>query len=133
MSKIPASAVNYGLLAKFSSVSFPRTGGCGVPLEMTEGNYFNVGHRGPVYKGLGAMNPCDPGTSSWRMIQARHMARMGRRMIHTWFWLGNPKEKDHVEDIDIDWMIIIKRLLEMEWEGVELIHLAQHAECCRLS
>jgi hypothetical protein len=30
-----------------------------VPLEMTEGNYFNVGHRGPVYKGLGAMNPCD--------------------------------------------------------------------------
>jgi hypothetical protein len=26
---------------------------------MTEGNYFNVGHRGPVYKGLCAMNPCD--------------------------------------------------------------------------
>jgi hypothetical protein len=32
---------------------------CGVPLEMTEGNYSNVGNRGPVYKGLGAMNPCD--------------------------------------------------------------------------
>jgi hypothetical protein len=30
-----------------------------VPLEMTEGNYSNVGHRGSVYKGLGAMNPCD--------------------------------------------------------------------------
>jgi hypothetical protein len=26
---------------------------------MTEGNYSNVGHRGPVYKVLGAMNPCD--------------------------------------------------------------------------
>jgi hypothetical protein len=26
---------------------------------MTEGNYSNVGHRGPVYKGLGEMNPCD--------------------------------------------------------------------------
>jgi hypothetical protein len=26
---------------------------------MTEGKYSNVGHRGPVYKGLGAMNPCD--------------------------------------------------------------------------
>jgi hypothetical protein len=26
---------------------------------MTEGNYSNVGHRGPVYKGLGAINPCD--------------------------------------------------------------------------
>jgi hypothetical protein len=25
---------------------------------MTEENYSNVGHRGPVYKGLGAMNPC---------------------------------------------------------------------------
>jgi hypothetical protein len=24
---------------------------------MTEGNYSNVGHRGPVYKVLGAMNP----------------------------------------------------------------------------
>jgi hypothetical protein len=30
-----------------------------VPLEMTAGNYSNVGYRGPVYKGLGAMNPCD--------------------------------------------------------------------------
>jgi hypothetical protein len=68
MSKIPASAVNYGLLAKFSSVS--RTGGCGVPLEMTEGNYSNVGHRGPVYKALGAMNPCDLSIyqSTWRNI-----------------------------------------------------------------
>jgi hypothetical protein len=26
---------------------------------MTEGNYSNVGHRGPVYKGLSAMNLCD--------------------------------------------------------------------------
>jgi hypothetical protein len=26
---------------------------------MTEGNYSNVGQRGPVYKGLCAMNPCD--------------------------------------------------------------------------
>jgi hypothetical protein len=26
---------------------------------MTEGNYSHVGHRGPVYKGLGTMNPCD--------------------------------------------------------------------------
>jgi hypothetical protein len=26
---------------------------------MTEGNYSNVGHRGPEYKGLGAMNPCE--------------------------------------------------------------------------
>jgi hypothetical protein len=56
MSKIPASAVNYGLLAKFLSslIEVSRAGRCGVPLEMTEGNYSNVGTEG-----LGAMNPCD--------------------------------------------------------------------------
>jgi hypothetical protein len=36
-----------------------------MPLEMMEGNYYNVGHRGPVYKGLGAMNPCDNLTGSF--------------------------------------------------------------------
>jgi hypothetical protein len=53
MSKIPASAVNYEL------IEVSRAGRWGVPLEMTEGNYSNVGHRRPVYKGLGAMNSCD--------------------------------------------------------------------------
>jgi hypothetical protein len=33
---------------------------------MTEGNYSNVGHRGPVYKGLGAMNPCDNQSINYR-------------------------------------------------------------------
>jgi hypothetical protein len=60
MSKIPASAVNYGLFSFLPSlIEVSRAGRCGVPLEMTAGNYSNVGHRGPVYKGLGAMNPCD--------------------------------------------------------------------------
>ena len=53
--------------------------------------------------------------------------------MRRWFWLGNPRERDHVEDLDIDWMVIIKGLLEMEWEGIDLIHLARHAECCRVS
>lgn len=53
--------------------------------------------------------------------------------MHTWFLLWNPRERDHVEDLDIDWMIKIEGLLEMGWEGVDLIHLAQHAEYCRLS
>jgi hypothetical protein len=39
-----------------------------VPLEKTEGNYSNVGHRGPVYKGLGAMNPCDLSNPSEKYI-----------------------------------------------------------------
>jgi hypothetical protein len=39
-----------------------------------------------------------PVTSPWRMIEAR----MGRRIMHTRFWMGNPRERDHVEDLDID-------------------------------
>ena len=72
-------------------------------------------------------------TSPWRMIQAQHMVHIRRRIMHAWFLLGNPRERDHFEDLDIDWMIIIEGLLEMGWEGVNLIHLAQHAECYRLS
>jgi hypothetical protein len=37
---------------------------------MTEGNYSNVGHSGPVYKGLGAMNPCDLSNSHVLLFQA---------------------------------------------------------------
>jgi hypothetical protein len=69
---------------------------------------------------------------------------MGRRIMHTWFWLGNPRERDHVEDLDIDWMMVMmmmmmmmtnvmmiiiiiiiiiitikKGLLEIGWEGVD--------------
>jgi hypothetical protein len=42
-----------------SLIEVSRAGRCGVPMEITEGNYSKLGHRGPVYKGLGAMNPCD--------------------------------------------------------------------------
>jgi hypothetical protein len=69
MSKILASAVNYRLLSFLPSlIEVSRTGGCGVPLEMTEGNYSNVEHRGPLYKGLGAMNPCDLSSSDLSVI-----------------------------------------------------------------
>jgi hypothetical protein len=43
---------------------------------MTEGNYSNVGHRGPVYKGLGAMNPCDNlSTAITEKINATELSR----------------------------------------------------------
>jgi hypothetical protein len=32
---------------------------------------------------------------------------MGRRIMHTWFWLGNTRERDHVEDLNIDGMMMI--------------------------
>jgi hypothetical protein len=27
--------------------------------------------------------------------------------VHTWFWWGNLRVKDHLEDISIDWRIIL--------------------------
>jgi hypothetical protein len=49
---------------------------------MTEGNYSNVGHRGPVYKGLGAMNPRDNlrETSSW----VQHGYSAGNSTVIVW-------------------------------------------------
>jgi hypothetical protein len=37
---------------------------------MTEGKYSNVRHRGPVYKGLGSMNPFDSLFSAGRFLQS---------------------------------------------------------------
>jgi hypothetical protein len=42
---------------------------------MTEGNYSNVGHRGPVYKGLGAMNPCDLSNSSSNYVSDENVEK----------------------------------------------------------
>jgi hypothetical protein len=35
----------------------------------------------------------------------------GRREIHTKFWLDNLKGRDHSEDLDVDRMIILGRIL----------------------
>jgi hypothetical protein len=41
--------------------------------------------------------------------------------MHTKFLLENLKERDHMEDTDIDGM----DLWEIGWEGVDWMHLAQ--------
>ena len=33
---------------------------------------------------------------------AGHVARMGRREAYTGFWLGNVRERDHLEDPGVD-------------------------------
>jgi hypothetical protein len=32
----------------------------------------------------------------------------GRGEVHIGFWWGNPKERDHFEDLDVDGRIILK-------------------------
>jgi hypothetical protein len=40
------------------------------------------------------------------------MAQCERRKIYTEFWWGNPKERDSLEDLDIDVIVILKQILD---------------------
>jgi len=42
------------------------------------------------------------------MRRAGHVALVGRREVHTEFWLGNMKERAHLEDLGVDGRIILK-------------------------
>ena len=49
----------------------------------------------------------------------------GKGEVHTGFWWGEPREKNHLEDLDVDGTIIIKRIFK-KWDGevwIELIWL----------
>jgi hypothetical protein len=47
------------------------------------------------------------GIKSRRMSWAGHVARMGKREVHTEFWWGDPREGDHFGDPEIDGRIIL--------------------------
>ena len=50
---------------------------------------------------------------------------MGREEVHTKFWWGNLRERDHSEDPGTEGRIILKWIFE-KWDGVmEWIDLAQ--------
>jgi hypothetical protein len=45
---------------------------------------------------------------SRRMRWVENVARMGRAEVYTGFWLGNPRERDHLEDAGLDGRIILR-------------------------
>jgi hypothetical protein len=45
---------------------------------------------------------------SRRVRWARHVARMRAGELHAVFWWGDPRERDHLEDIGEDGRIILK-------------------------
>jgi len=49
----------------------------------------------------------------------------GRGEVHTGIWWGNMRERDHLGDLDIDGMIILK-LIFSKWDGVAWTKLLWH-------
>jgi hypothetical protein len=45
--------------------------------------------------------------------------------VHTWFWWGDVREVDHLEDLGVDIRIILKRIFnkwfEEAWTGFNMI------------
>jgi hypothetical protein len=42
----------------------------------------------------------------------------GREEVHAWVWLGNVREGAHLEDLGVDWKIILKlSFKEQNFEG----------------
>ena len=45
--------------------------------------------------------------------------------MHTWFWGGDSRERDHLEDLDVDGEIIARWIFtKLGWGGMEWVELA---------
>jgi hypothetical protein len=53
----------------------------------------------------------------FRIRWAGPVARIGRGEVHTWFWWGNVRERDDLEDLGVEGNIILKRTFK-KWDGV---------------
>ena len=48
--------------------------------------------------------------------------------MYTGFWWGDLREGDNLEDLSVDWRMILKRIFKMWNEGMEWIDLAQYSD-----
>jgi hypothetical protein len=62
---------------------------------------------------------------SKRMRWAGHVARMGKREVHTGFWWGDLRESDYLANPGVDGRIILKRIFKKWDEGMDWIELAR--------
>jgi hypothetical protein len=44
----------------------------------------------------------------------RHLRRKGE--LHTGFWWGDLRKRDHFEDLGVDWIIILEWIFK-KWDG----------------
>jgi hypothetical protein len=61
------------------------------------------------------------------VIKSRKM-RLSGHVAHMRFWWGNLKEGDPLEDLDAGWMILVKWILKIRWEGMDWFHPVQDIE-----
>jgi hypothetical protein len=50
------------------------------------------------------------------MGRAGHVARRGRREVHTRFWWGKLMERRHLEDLGVEGVVILKWIFG-KWDG----------------
>jgi hypothetical protein len=51
-----------------------------------------------------------------RWVGVGHVVRIWTGEVHTGFWWGDPRECDHLEDLGVDWRILLKRICN-QWDG----------------
>jgi hypothetical protein len=59
---------------------------------------------------------------------ADHIARMGKREVHTGFWWGNLREGDHLGDPGVDGRIILKWIFKTRdgaWTGLSWLRIGR--------